>query len=51
MIYLGDIVNIVTDDADLPPLDDVPFISVTVQNYGAVARGHLVAYFFLICPI
>ena len=39
----GDIINIVTDDVDLPPPDDVPFNPVGGQSDGAVMRGHLVA--------
>ena len=42
----GDIINIVTDDIDLPPPDDVPFIPIARQSDGAVMRGHLVAHFF-----
>ena len=42
----GDIINIATDDVDLPPPDDIPFIPVAGQNDGAVMRGHLVANFF-----
>ena len=42
----GDIINIATDDVDLPPPNDIPFIPVPGQNDGAVMRGHLVAHFF-----
>ena len=42
----GDIINIATDDVDIPPPNDIPFIPVPGQNDGAVLRGRLVTHFF-----